>query len=109
MAFYSFIAINKVIKKKYFNVLKKRMVDRAKIRSVRRKYLDGLLRQVFFTLRNQIYLSKVKLFVTVQYRREQAQAILTQWRAITASASQENRAKYELMDRVRTGQMLMAW
>lgn len=52
MAFYSIIAINKQIKLKYFNVLKKRMEDRAKIRNVRRNYLDGLLRQVFFTFRN---------------------------------------------------------
>jgi len=109
MAFYSIIAINKSIKLKYFKVLKKRLEDRTKIRNVRRNYLDGLLRQVFFTFRNQIYLRKVKTFVTIHYRRCQAKKIFTQLKAFAEAAAEKNGAKFEMMIRFRAQQTLRAW
>ena len=76
IAFFSKVAIGRLILNKYFAILKKRKEERKKIKIVRRSTLDNLLRSVFYNFRNVVYRRKLTKFVIAQRRRRVAKSII---------------------------------
>lgn len=94
---------------KAFNILKKRRQDFIRIREARRRYMDKMLRSVFYSFRSRIYQKKLIAFVALHYKRKLVGKTVENWARITKESGERAAIKIRQFSVIKAYQILHAW
>lgn len=108
-AYFAIVAIKQTLLQKSFDVLKKRREDYRRIRVCRRKYMDQLLKTVFFNFRSRVYQRKLVAFVDLHFKRRLASSVMMAWHLQVQQSGAVATARLKQAEIIKRFKVLQAW